>query len=89
MQPRRAQTPIHIRSDKAAAILARHVKPGRSQASVIEEALVNLDPEVARRAEIEARIAAIEAITARVDKRLVLTMAEFDALEYDEFGDPR
>ena len=39
MKTRRSQTPIMIRSDKAAALLARHVRPGRSQAAVIEEAL--------------------------------------------------
>ncbi len=78
-----------IRSDKAAAILARHVKPGRSQAEVIEEALERLDPEVAREADIEQRMKAIMAVVEKIDRSKVMTMAEFDALEYDEFGDPR
>lgn len=78
-----------VRSDKAAAILARHVRPGRSQADVIEEALEKLDPAAAREAEIETRMRAIMAIVAKVDPSKISTMAEFDALEYDEFGDPR
>jgi hypothetical protein len=89
MTARRAQKPIHFRSDKAAAILARHVRPGRSQAAVIEEALEKLDPDATKRTEIEERIRRIKAIISKVDKSLALTMAEFDALEYDEFGSPR
>ena len=37
--PRHRQSPVSIRSDKAAALLARLTRNGRSQAQVIEEAL--------------------------------------------------
>jgi hypothetical protein len=89
MKARRAQTPIMIRSDKAAAILARHVQPGRSQARLIEEALEEKFAEKDKNADVAARIAQIKAITSRVDKSLSLTMAEYDAIEYDDAGDPR
>jgi hypothetical protein len=39
MQPRRAQTPISFRSDRAARRLADLTRDGRSQAEVIEQAL--------------------------------------------------
>lgn len=86
MKPRRAQTPVHFRSDKAAAILARHVRPGRSQAAVIEEALERLDPDQAYEADFARRKADLMAILTSVPKGNGQTMAEFDALEYDEFG---
>lgn len=89
MKPRRAQTPVHFRSDKAAAILASHVRPGRSQAAVIEEALERLDPDAARKAEIDERLRRLDAILQNVPRGNGMTMAEFDALEYDESGLPR
>ena len=87
MRPRRAQTPIHFRSDKAAMILARQVRQGRSQATVVEEALEKLDAD----AEFESYLAKIRDIqdrAAQVTPRFK-SMAEFDAHEYDERGNPR
>ena len=68
-------------------ILARQVSPGRSQAVVVEEALAKLDPD----AEIESFLAKIRDIQ---DRAALVTprfksMAEFDAHEYDERGNPR
>ncbi|MCA3254167.1 MAG: hypothetical protein INF91_00955 [Alphaproteobacteria bacterium] len=85
---RRAQKPITIRSDRAAARLALLTRDGRSQARVIEEALDRMpvppapDSEAERRARIEARIR-------RLSRFGPVSMAEFDAREYDERGNPR
>jgi hypothetical protein len=89
MTARRAQKPIHFRSDKAAVILARHVRPGRSQAAVVEEALEKLDPEMAKEALIEAQVQRIYEILKKVPRGDGRTMARFDAEEYDESGDLR
>lgn len=91
MQARRAQKPITIRSDRAASRLAILTRDGRSQAQVIEEALdampvpepVGDDPE---RAALRARI---DATIEQLSKRKIPSMAEFDAHEYDERGNPR
>ena len=88
---RRAQQPITIRSDRAAARLKLLTRDGRSQARVIEEALEALPvPEMPvktpERAAIRARLnATIDALS----KRKIPSMAEFDAREYDERGNPR
>jgi len=85
---RRAQKPITIRSDRAAARLALLTRDGRSQTRVIEEALDRMplppapDSEAERRARIMARLE-------RLAKRPIPSMAEFDAREYDERGNPR
>jgi hypothetical protein len=76
---RRSQQAIAFRSDRAAARLRLLTRDGRSQVSVIEDALDRMpapDLTDARRGRITNVIEP-------------LTMAEFDALEYDEFGDPR
>ena len=86
MKTRRAQTPIMIRSDKAATILARHVRPGRSQATVIEQALDMKFGNLSLDEDLEVRRAELEAVLDEVDHAKSITMAEFDALEYDEFG---
>ena len=88
MQPRRKQTPISIRSDRAAARLALLTQDGRSQAAVIEEALERL-PVPPDTTEIEQRKARIRAILATVDPSEIPTMEEFDARSYDERGLPR
>lgn len=79
-----------IRSNRAAELLSRHTRSGRSQAAVIEEALerlpLPLDAEEERRRRF---IADINEIAVRIPKGSAMTMAEFDALEYDEFGNPR
>lgn len=89
MKPRRAQTPIMIRSDKAAELLARHVRPGRSQAKIIEEALEQLPVPGKQLSPAEALRIKIEAVLDRVDRAAVPKMSEFDAAEYDERGDPQ
>ncbi len=85
---RRTQTPITIRSNRAAARLAVLTRSGRSQAAVIEDALDRMpipqaDDELAR------RIAEVELILDRTSARNIPSMAEFDASEYDEYGNPR
>lgn len=91
MIPRRAQTPIHIRSNLAAALLIEHTRDGRSQVEVIEDALRRLPrPEKAPLTpEQEAHLAEIKEIVRSIPKGAVMPMAAFDALEYDEFGDLR
>jgi hypothetical protein len=95
MQPRRSQPAITIRSQKAVDRLKLLTRGGRSQTSVIEEALERLpDPAVAedaekeRRAEFMRLIVDIQAGVARHPFRFV-SMAEFDAHEYDERGNLR
>lgn len=88
MQPRRAQQPITIRSDKAAARLAILTRSGRSQAEVIEDAL-DLVPEPVVPDDLAARIARIDAILAQIEPGSIMSMAEFDAATYDEHGLPR
>ena len=89
MLQRRAQQPITIRSDRAAARLKLLTKDGRSQAAVIEEALDRLPvpPEANDRA---AKLARIDATLALLHRRAdIPSMAEFDAREYDERGNLR
>ena len=86
---RRAQQPITIRSDRAAARLKLLTRDGRSQAQVIEEALeavpvpVLADDIAIRRRQLDA---ILEGFRQRTD---IPSMAEFDAREYDERGNPR
>jgi antitoxin VapB len=91
MQPRRKQAPITIRSDRAAARLKLLTSGGRSQAEVIEEALERLPAPAADSddARIERRLAEINALIAAIPPGSIMSMKEFDALEYDENGDPR
>ena len=90
MTPRRAQAPISFRSDKAAARLRLLTCDGRSQAEVIEEALEQL-PEPKNPSSVDEIRAAIREITAITSKRYppIPSMAEFDAMEYDENGNCR
>jgi len=85
---RRAQKPVSIRSDRAAARLALLTRDGRSQARVIEEAL-DYFPLPREKDDLDARRARIDAIIAEASKRDIPSMAEFDAREYDERGNPR
>ena len=91
MQTRRAQTPITIRSDRAALRLKVLTRDGRSQAQVIEEALeaMPLPESVAESPERAALLARIDAAIAELSKRKIPSMAEFDAKEYDERGNLR
>ena len=89
VQPRRAQQPITIRSDKAAAKLAILTRGGRSQAEVIEDALDRIPDPPVHADELAARIARLDAILAKIEPGSIMSMAEFDAQEYDEYGLPR
>lgn len=89
---RRAQKPITIRSDRAAARLAVLTRDGRSQARVIEEALDRMpaiEPPADMTPEDAARYIDLKRLIDRIPPGSGLTMKEFDALEYDEFGDLR
>ena len=90
MQARRAQKPITIRSDRAAGRLAVLTRDGRSQVQVIEQALDAMaEPILAQDQERAALLARIDATIARLSKRKIPSMAEFDAKEYDERGNLR
>ncbi|MBN4678852.1 hypothetical protein HUS71_25950, partial [Pandoraea nosoerga] len=84
---RRAQRPITIRSDRAAARLELLTRNGRSQARVIEEALERMP--VPADDQREALIANVQEIVASIPPGSIPTMAEFDAMEYDENCSPR
>jgi hypothetical protein len=90
MVPRRAQAPVSIRSDKAAARLALLTQNGRSQAKIIEDAL-ELMPLPKVSVEEEARRARMLDAIIKLTKRIppIPSMAEFDAMEYDENGNCR
>lgn len=85
---RRQQRAITIRSDHALARLALLTRDGRSQVQVIEEALDRM-PVPRQQADRAARRARINAILATVPKKAYPTMAEIDALEYDDEGNCR
>ena len=85
---RRAQQPITIRSNRAAARLAVLTRDGRSQATVIEDALDRM-PTPQREDELARRIAEVELILDRASARNIPSMAEFDAREYDADGNLR
>ena len=91
MRPRRKQATITFQSDRAKARLALLTRDGRSQAQVIEEALDHapLPPPRLSPEELAGRRARLEAILDRVDPSTIMTMAQFDAIEYDENGDLR
>ena len=89
---RRAQKPITIRSDRAAARLSLLTRDGRSQARVIEEALeqMHIPTERPKHSPREAaRLKRIELLIDRLSTAGIPSMAEFDAMDYDENGDPR
>ena len=86
--PRHRQTPVSFRSDKAAALLARLTRNGRSQAQVVEEALEKAAAE-ARPRSLEERIAEIDAIVRPGHGAPGRTREEIEAEMYDENGLPR
>lgn len=83
---RRAQQPITIRSDRAAQRLALLTRDGRSQASVIEEALERMPLPQDAEANLRARV---EAILDQVSPASIPSIADFDAREYDDRGHPQ
>ena len=84
--PRRAEQPITIRSNRAARRLALLARGGRSQASIIEEALERMPLPPDAEAELRARL---EAVLDGANPNTIPSIAAFDAREYDERGDPR
>jgi hypothetical protein len=110
VRPRRAQSAINIRSDKAAAILSRLTGPGRSQVAVVEDALdqlyrlgdvkhLSLDE---ARSQFHAQPQFIDEKAEKTFHKILeiaerasklphrfASMADFDAQEYDERGNPR
>lgn len=91
MSPRRAQTPITIRSDRAAARLRVLTRNGRSQVSIVEEALDRMPvpaPDLTEE-ELDRRRKELTDALSGIPKGSVMSMKEFDALEYDENGDLR
>ena len=85
---RRAQQPISIRSNRAAARLAVLTRDGRSQAAVIEDALDRM-PTPQGDEELARRMAEFERLLDRTAARNIPSMAEFDAAEYDDDGNLR
>ena len=94
MQTRRSQPAITIRSQRAVDRLKILTRGGRSQTSVIEEALDKL-PETTTTESIETRRERMNRIIDEIQAKAVehpfrfKTMAEFDAFEYDENGNCR
>jgi hypothetical protein len=88
MRPRRQQTPITIRSDRAAERLAILTRAGKSQAEVIEDALENAPAPPTEEEERAAFLAEIREISARsaAEPHRWKSMAEFDEATYDERG---
>ncbi len=85
--PRHKQTSISFRSNKAAALLARLTRSGRSQAQVIEEALekaAESEPRLSR----EEFIAEIDAIVRPLHGLPGKTFKEIDDEMWDENGLP-
>jgi antitoxin VapB len=91
MRPRRKQTPITIRSDRAAERLALLTRSGRSQAEIIEDALEKVALEPSEEAERQAFMDRIDEITRRAAARprKWRSLAEFDEATYDERGLPK
>ena len=89
MQPRRKQSPITIRSDRAAARLKLLTRGGRSQAEVIEEALERMPAPGGVPEEQAKWRSRLDELIAQIPKGSIMSAKEFDALEYDENGDPR
>jgi hypothetical protein len=88
MQPRRQQPSITIRSERAVRRLKQLTRGGRSQAAIIEEALDRM-PDPAPEPDKERRMAEIMALIEAIPKGSIMSMKEFDAIEYDEHGDLR
>lgn len=87
---RRAQPAITIRSRRAVDRLKLLTRNGRSQAQVIEEALERM-PLPLDNAEFERRKATVLEAVERFNAEPggFKSMAEYDAWEYDENGNPR
>lgn len=85
--PRRSQRRIAFASDRAFQRLQLLTRNGRSQAEVIEQALELMPlPPAENRAAV---LSDIHALLASLPQRPAPTMAELDALEYDDNGNCR
>lgn len=84
--PRSRQTPISFRSDKAAELLAKLTRGGRSQARVIEEALAKAAESFERT--VEERNARVDAIVKPLHGRPGKSFKEIDDEMWDENGLP-
>jgi len=85
--PRSRQTPISFRSDKAAELLAKLTRDGRSQAQVIEEALEQV-AQTAPQLSPEEFIAQVKDIVRPAHKLPGKSYHEIRAEMYDEYGLP-
>lgn len=86
--PRHRQKAIAIRSDKAARLLAKLTRDGRSQAQVIEDALEKVEADAPKLTK-EDFIAQVKAIVVPLHGRLGKSREEIEAEMYDEYGAPR
>jgi hypothetical protein len=86
--PRHRQTQISFRSDRAAQLLARLTRTGRSQAQVIEEALEKAAAEKPKMSR-EEFIARIDEIVRPLHGLPGKSREEIEAEIYDENGLPR
>lgn len=90
MDPRRKQPSLTIRSARAIERLRLLTRDGRSQATVIEEALERMPLPAMGADDSEEVIAKLEALSRRIAPQLRWrSMAEFDEAAYDEHGLPR
>lgn len=90
MNPRRKQQVVSVRSDFLAERLRLLTRNGRSQAAILEEAVAKLPlPDEGK--DEAAWVAELERLLDRVAEqpRRYASMADFDAKEYDERGNPR
>jgi antitoxin VapB len=87
--PRHRQTPISIRSDKAARLLAQLTRDGRSQAQVIEDALECAVHDAAPPRTPSERRARIDAIAKPWHGVPGRSREEIEAEIYDDDGLPR
>ena len=86
--PRHRQTAITIRSDKAARLLAKMTRSGRSQAQVIEDALQQADDAKSKMSS-EDFIERVKEIVRPVHGLRGKSREEIEAEMYDEYGAPR
>jgi hypothetical protein len=93
MQMRRAQPATTFRSQYIVDRLKLLARSGKSRVSIVEDALAQMPipDDIEERDDREERRKRLEAILDKVQSEgsRVLTMTEFDALEYDERGDPK
>jgi hypothetical protein len=91
MRPRRAQKQIVIRSDYAAQRLKLLTRGGKSQVAIVEEALAKVpvpEPQTGFNQKLYDALMDISKRGAHAERKYA-SMAEFDAAEYDERGNPR